>query len=1051
MGFKIYNASAGSGKTFTLTIEYLKILLKATNDNGYRNILAITFTNAAVKEMKERILSTLIAFTYDTIPDKYSNYYYKIEEDLKQENLHIDIKAKAKKIVKTLIHDYAAFDIMTIDKFTLKIIKTFSKELNIPSQFEIVLETKLLLKEAVDKVISLAGENKILTDLLIDFAKYKADENKSWNIENDIYTISEVILKDEFFDKIIQLQNSEIEDFIESKEKLNNRVESVVQNIQQISSIIFNDFESHQLSKDDFPYGTFYNQIISLKQINLSDTLKEIKDPKAKKGSKNESIINNFIPVWTPYLEEININIPKLAVYRLILKEIIPSSLISSVIKEFKNLLYEKEILSISDFNKLIKEEIKDEPAPFIYERLGDKYHHFFIDEFQDTSVLQWENLIPLIDNSLVSLENNVPGSLMLVGDPKQAIYRFRGGKAEQFIELANKNIQPFSIVQEPQFLDTNYRSYSNIIEFNNQFFNFISNRFKKENYTEIYKNSSQKINSKEGGFVTIKFIENIKNNDFSDFNLEEDDDDLNIIKPNDLLQLQETHNRIQKCIEKGYRYQDITLLVRNKDKSFLLANYLNERGIKILSSESLLIKNSIDVQFIIHFLLFIDNNSNLEAKAKVLYYIGKNTFQLNEIHSFIADCINKDLIEIQEIFKQYNCHFNLLNSRKKSIYDLVEYICYHFLSEKTTTSYIQYFLDIILEIDSKAQSSIADFIEHWNTIGSDKKIPASEGEDAVKLMTIHKSKGLEFPVVIFPFADYQIKSRYAKIWFELEEENITIPQLYLNRTSTLENYSDKSNQIYNDDLEEELLEVVNILYVALTRAEKELHIITSIEYTQKGLSTSERIRNYFIEFVKFKKPDFNFQDYFEFGLDAKHNFLSKENNTLLIENVKEKLEFDSIKIARKNALMWGTEQQNAITFGNIIHQLMSYINTKEDVNSAINKGVLEGIISIDNKELFQNTINQIIFNEDLVDFFKPNRMYYLENTIITQNNNNAIPDRIEIENNKVFLLDYKTGEELPKHKKQVNEYCQLLENMNYEISKKTLVYIGEIIKVIHL
>ncbi len=1048
MGFKIYNASAGSGKTFNLTIEYLKILFKSFDENTYRRILAITFTNAAVKEMKERILKTLIAFTKNPIPDKYFPYYSKLESELQNDKFHIDIVAKSKKIVKTLIHDYAAFDIMTIDKFTLKIIRTFENDLKLPHQFDVTLDTDTLLKEAIDRVIMYAGEDDQLTDVLINFAKTKSDESKSWKIENDIYEIAKVILNDSFFEKINGLIRFEVADFINSKDQIVNKIALIKSKIQQLARQIFNELEVNNFTESDFPRGTFYNEIQRIANLNFDDFDDfKISNVKLNKSSKNQVLFESFETKWQDIVIELQTLFSRVKVFRLLLKEIIPLSLINSVFTEYKEVLKEQNLLSLSDFNKIINQEIKNEPAPFIYERLGEKYRHFFIDEFQDTSVLQWENLIPLIGNSLVSMEGNVPGSLMLVGDPKQAIYRFRGGKAEQFIKLSNQE-NVFPIEQEIIHLNTNYRSYENIILFNNDFFKFISHLFTNENYRKIYEvDSFQYANDNKGGYVTIKFV------DLN--NIEEVDDDFDeSIKPSDQMVLNELYNRIQECLKQNYSYSDIAILVRRTKKSYQIAKFLNEKGIKVLSSDSLLIKNSTEVQFLIHFLNFIDNYENKDAKSNVLYYIGKNVIYSESIHSFLNHYTHATIDDFQKLLDTSNISFKFSESRKKSIYDLVEYICFYFLKEKTTTSYVQHFIDLILEYDIKSQATISDFLEYWDKIGSEKKIPASLGEDAIQLMTIHKSKGLEFPIVIFPFADYESNNnRFAKMWVDVSDQEIHLPELYLKRDKSFENYSDDFENDYKNDLEEDLLEIINLLYVVLTRAKNELHIITSAQFVNNGgFSTAQKIRKYFYDYVISKNSDFKIEDYYEFGSKTlKKDIQDHTNSIQLIENVSQRMNFEAIKIAKNEALMWATNQQEAIEFGNIIHKTMAYINHKTDLDEAVNRAVFNGIIVFDMLDIIKDHVYSILNHPELIDFFQPNRIIYNETTIISNNKKNSIPDRVEIDGVNAYILDYKTGVASKKHEDQVNEYAEILSEMGYNVIKKTLIYISKNLKVINL
>ncbi len=1048
MAFQLYNASAGSGKTYTLTKEYLKILLVAPANDAYKKILAITFTNKAVEEMKSRIVESLIAFTEEEVSEKTLDFMQEIATEIKMD-VH-SIQLKARKILKNLIHNYAAFDISTIDKFTHRIIRTFTHDLNLPTNFDVTLDTDELLKNAIDVVVAKAGEDEQLTNILINFAKNKTDDDKSWDVTLDLYEVSKLILNEEHFFNFGKLSDKSVDDFSKIAEKIKQKAESNKLKIKENSKKILDDFTTNNLTKDDFDRGTFYNHIVNLFHEKATDydfvNDREITVPKK---SNNLEVVESFSASWKQKLTIIYSAQNENALFDLIIKNMIPLSLINVIYKEYKQLQEDQNVLSISDFNTIIHNEIKDQPAPFIYERLGDRYRHYFIDEFQDTSQLQWENFVPLIDNALASEDlDGTKGSLMIVGDPKQSIYRWRGGKAEQFIDLSNDE-NPFSNKDKRvKNLPKNYRSYSEVVDFNNNFFQFLSNEFTNEAYQKLYQETTnQEVNAKIGGFVSVSFL-----NDNIEINDEIADDDT--ITDKDKQYLSKTLEIIQNSIANGFEYSDIVLLTRKTRNGVLLANFLTENKIPIISSETLLIQNASEVKFIINFLEYLDSANNQESKINWLYFVAKEKVSKQEIHQFITE--TKDLSEtnLEKYLADFNCAISFENCRKKSLYEAVENIVHVFLKEKTTISYVQYFLDLVLERNVKYQTSIADFLEYWKKTGFQKSIPSPEGEKAIRIMTIHKSKGLEFPVVIYPFADDLLKSPHPdKVWVPLDDETIDLPQALVNQNKALEKYNDATNEIYQTKSQEEILDTINVLYVALTRAEEQLHIISSYKMTSKGeISTSKTLATYFINFLQ-QKANFSIeQKEYVFGNSERKSqpkLFSK--NKAEIHAVANALDFSSIKIAKKEALMWGTLQQDAIEFGNILHQILSYIITKNDLQFALTKSLEEGLIQLSQKTIFEEKINQIINHPELEDFFNPNYTVFTEHNIISPNEMNLKPDRLVINNNEAFLIDYKTGSPEEKHKNQIENYVRVIEKMNVKVSKKVLLYIGEELKIIHL
>ena len=1044
--FSIYDASAGSGKTFTLVKEYLKIILTSSKEDAYKNILAITFTNKAVGEMKSRIVENLFQFTLEEIDSKSLEMIQVIS---KETNLSLlDIRNKSKRIIKNIIHNYASFDILTIDKFTHKVIRAFAHDLNLPSTFEVTMETESLLQEAVESIISKAGEDEILTKLLIDFTMEKTDDDKSWDIARDFVETSKLLTNENNRNEIIHFKNKSVSEFVALKSKLIEESKTLEKECVELSKKAILLIERNNLNVKSFSRGVVFNYFIKISNgdflINLKtfDYLEEGNRyaktiPTSEKDSVDEIASDLIIE-----LTEIHKKLEKYLLYKAFLKNITPLSLLNTVSQELEKIQEEQNMLSIAEFNAIIHNEIQNQPAPFIYERMGERFKHFFIDEFQDTSEMQWENLIPLIDNALSSEDlTGERGSLMLVGDPKQSIYRWRGGKAEQFIELS-KAKNPFNNPDKSVFsLDTNFRSYSEIITFNNNFFNYLSESFENEDYKDLYANHShQKENAKKGGYVSLSFIPKTEKS-------EEEDE---LTKTDLFLEL--TFETIKKVTQNGFEYRDIVILTRKRKAGIDVANFLTEQNIPIVSSETLMIEKASEVQLIFHVLKFLKNGNDKEAKANFLQYISKKVQKELPKHDFIEKGMSLlTELELEKWLQTFDITISFQNIRRKSLYEAVEIIISKFIKLEKTNAYVQYFLDIVLEKEIKNQFGISDFIDFWTDKASKFSIPSPEGNNAIRIMTIHKSKGLEFPVVIFPFAEESYSSgKKDAIWLDTDDENLNLPKILIDSNSSVENLGEKAVEIYHKKKQEELLDNINILYVALTRAEEQLYIISSMNMTSKGEVASNNMSSFFISYL-ISNADFNASKFhYEFGNVKKISNESKKLKKLnLIPLINTSLQPETIKIAQREALMWGTKQQDSIEYGNIIHEILSLINYKEDISLAITKAIENGLITKNDKNKVLVTIQSIINHPDLQLHFSSENKILNEQTIIQKEGKTLIPDRISINNqNQIFLLDYKTGVFLTKHVKQLETYENALQKMNFEVVKKTLVYIGEQIEI---
>ena len=1000
--------------------------------------------------MKRRILQNLYEFSKEKTHLNSEDLLIDISQETKLQI--VEIKQKARQIVKHLLHNYASFDILTIDKFTHKVIRAFAHDLNLPSSFEVTLDTDSLLAEAIDAIISKAGEEPTITNLLLDFTIEKTDDDKSWDITKEMLDTSKLIYSENNRKEVIQLKVKTIKDFVDLKQNLKRLKHSLEERNKILGKLSLDIIISKGIDIKSFSRGTFPNHLISISAGNYKSTNKKFfqkEDVQINKAAKDRDLIEINIPQILDKLTEVYSNFEKIDFYNAFLKNITPLSLLNTVANELTRIQKEQNILSIGEFNALIYDEIQNQPAPFIYEKLGEKYHHFFIDEFQDTSEMQWKNLIPLIDNALSSqFQSGEKGSLMIVGDPKQSIYRWRGGKAEQFIALS-KDESPFNNPDKKIFhLSTNYRSYSEIIDFNNDFFKFLSREFADEDYKDLYLNHShQFFNKRIGGHVDLTFL-NSKIEDDSSFNIEEDSGKNEVY-------CKVTFQKIQEIVAKGYNFSDIAILTRKRDQGIQLANFLSSMNVPLISSETLLIRNSTEVQFVINVLKYLKNQNDKEAKALLLLYLATNNFKIDVAHDFVSSGL--------KLFKEYEFEAWLMkfdvsirfdDLRKKSLYESTEKIISLFISNQSSYSHLHYFLDVVLERDYHKQAGISDFLVFWEENSSKYSIPSPDGSNSVKILTIHKSKGLEFPVVIFPFADEDYdKKPKDKIWVDTNEEEFGLNKALVDNTKAVENFGNEGQFIYTKVKQEELLDNINILYVALTRAEEQLYIISSFIQPRKDGEYPNNMASFFIKYLKERNVFDQERLQYKFGPLEKLSAVTTPNsNTNTLVSVSRKFDPSRIRISQKESMFWGTYQKEALEYGNLIHEILSKVIRKTDVADAVAAAFESGLINLIQKEIVFNTISEIVHHADLEPYFSAENVVYNEQLILQKSTNMIIPDRIVMKpNNEVLLLDYKTGKYEEKHKFQLENYKDVLEKMNLKVISKVLVYIGEEIKLIQL
>lgn len=1031
--YQIYSASAGSGKTYTLTKAYLKIILANTSSANYREILAITFTNKAVNEMKERILGSLHEFGKIPLPEKAKPMFNALAKDL---NISAEaLQLRAKKSLKEILHNYAFFDVSTIDKFTYRLIRTFARDLKLPQNFEVILDTSLLLNEAVARLVNKAGTNQELTKVLIDFALEKADDDKSWDVSLDIFEMGkELIFQEKHEEHLAHMITKTYADFEVLKKDLREKIKDVENNIKSAAKNNLQLIAENGLEFTDFKATWFPKFMVDVEALKATINF----DAGWKQDFQNTPLYNKTLAedkkatidrLHATFNVQFN-TIKDAFYYTQFLKNgyknIVPLTVLNALQKEVKTLELERDEIPIATFNAIISKEIKDQPVPFIYERLGEKYKHYFIDEFQDTSELQWTNLIPLIGNALESTdEKGNLGSLLLVGDAKQAIYRWRGGKAEQFLDLVTETENAFVAPPTIENLPANYRSYEEVIKFNNDFFTTTSTNLNNTTYSTLFKEGNQqKFNHKKGGLVQLNFIE-------------ENDE-----KHNNELYCAEVLNTIHSLLEKNYPLSDICILIRDKKNGILLANFLSEHNIPIVSSETLLLKNSEKVNFLIYLLNYSLNPEDLEAAYSILYFLKKDA---DDLHSAIHTHLNNLEKYLESAFG-----FSLAKFRTLSVFDGFQQAIKAFNLAEDDNAYITYLLDEVIDVEYKKGSSAALFLDYWDKKKEGLSISTPQQMNAVQIMTIHKSKGLEFPIVIFPFANSHIyKDIKPKMWLPVPEENFNgFKELLINKNKEVIHYSEYAEHLYNIEQEQLELDAFNVLYVALTRAVKSLYIISEKKFDSKSKKpNTDYYSGLFIQYLIDKGLWSDQQSIYDFGILPEPAIaLVKKNEQKSISFQYTYKERASFRILIKSGMLWDTDMETAISKGNTTHIILSFIHTADDIDPCFEKLITKGELNSAEAKPLKEKIHAIIQHPELQEFFKSDKIIKNEASIIDKNGIILRPDRLVFEGNSATIIDYKTGKRNIAYKDQIDSYAFALKAMNYQIKNKIIVYINDAI-----
>jgi ATP-dependent exoDNAse (exonuclease V) beta subunit len=1022
----IFNASAGSGKTFTLVETYLLLILKE-DIQTFSKIIAMTFTNKAALEMKIRIIETLDKLSY---PEKHEEESIKYAEKLGEKSglTKEDVALKCKKILFKILHNYEDFFVLTIDKFNLRLIRSFSRDLDLPNDFEVVLNEADIIEQVVDTMLNDLGKqtSKDLTNLVFEYAKQNLEDGEKWNFRNQLITFGNILNKEkdqELIEKLLRIDFSK-ETYKLLKHELSILKDAFIGKCKET----YNLYTSLNLDSKNLPQGS--NMSKAIERLNsYKDVDDTIFSPTIRKNFEDETPSNKAFP------EQLKASLRLLDAYHKSIRE--NYFLKKTYIKNFFNMALlqhmavaidrikkEEQLLRISEFNKLISKLVRNESAPFIYERLGTRFKHFLLDEFQDTSRLQWLNMVPLIRESISSNNKN-----LIVGDPKQSIYRFKNGLAEQFVALPkiynpenSADIQEFSDYFEKMGksvpLTGNWRSALEIVAFNNRFFKEIKAKL-SESQGEFYDSIHQTPEKNHKGFVKIQ-SQKVKKVELENT-------------------IEKIVSQIEECLSDGFEPADICILGETNKKTSQWAIALNQKGYKIVSNDSMLVHSDLCVRLALSYLkrrLNPSSKHEIKRFAEIFFRLNKQNDILNYRSYFTSNkkADGSEYSEFNEIaflnehFKSRDAFFTYY----ETLYNLV--IAFYSMMgwEELDNPYLHHFADFVHEFEIKKGPDLKELIEYYNEQKGKLAIQIPESKDAIKMMTVHKSKGLEFPVVILPDVDYdtEIKSR-AK--FLVESDDYVI-YTTLKKESPIASIKDQQNK----ESSQVFLDKLNLCYVAFTRAEKRLYITNHFSKSRLGSIIHETFKNFENSIIGEDEAVL-----IECGerVPFADEYENKTAEFFIPKKLGSKLWFPDIAIKEQNSLAENEELTKDRRYGNQFHLAVSSINKTDEIDSILIDLNLRGEIETDFYEPIKEQITQMFESDYYLKIIDGAVTILSEQEIIVDDKTTIRPDKIVIKTDEIAIVDFKTG--LPKEndKKQVNTYMKALQEMGYSNVRGHLYY----------
>lgn len=1053
----IYKASAGSGKTFALTLEYFRIIFQMPLE--YKNVLAVTFTNKATEEMKSRIINELHNLA-EGVPSDYGRI---LQKELGLDNKQL--KNKASLLRTLLLHDYGRISVTTIDRFFQRIIKAFTRELGIFPGYNVELDSDFVLMKAVDKLMQTVKEHPELKNWIRELMNNSVEGGKSWSIKSKIADLGAELFRENYmlFNKHVLDKFSDKHFLKAYRDFLAEVIDTYESSLSSIATSALEVIRGDGLELADFKSGKsgcaswFYKLAAGNFGAPTATVRKGAEEPDSwvTQKSVHKARIEGIRPQLMQYLQEaLKVYDTQNSHYLSALQlsgNLYQLGILNDLYREVRAYCNEKGVMLLSDTTHVLNLLIANNDTSFLFEKCGNYYKHLMIDEFQDTSAMQWKNFCPLVANSLAE-----GSKTMIVGDVKQSIYRWRNGEwgllakgvEEQFKTWGVNNI----------VLGDNWRSAHEVVEFNNDFFEVATHVL-----TDLYIKDAGEGDSRVGiigeAYRDLRQTPRKKKNGYIDicFGPEKKEEEGNRIIMDGIVDI------IQDIRNRGGRLKEIVILVRGGKEGAFVADYLitynktTAAPIHFISNDSLYVWSSPCVQFIVSVLRYMAEPYDMVIRATMLY--SYHTFIDGDSSDPSLDTLFQHVAE-EDSFILSGMDFNFENASASSysLYEAIETIidAFSLKTKEEEVPYLIAFQDIIYEYEANNSNSITLFLEWWEKEQNKRVLSTSEEVDAVRILTIHKSKGLEFEYVLLPFCSWELDSvrPVRRIWCSNNEQGFNaLDYAPLNYSSKLadtifrEDYFDEHLKAYIDSL--------NLLYVALTRAKTELYLRPFTPKKNKDGSISVSDIGAFV---------YQVLEEMDAGLDQTGQVRIGEKRSL--EKGKESanpsfsLEHYPVwepgeRISVKYLFRDYTEPQeaglSAIDEGKLLHEIFKSIRYVDEVEQAVGKAYLGGLIKRDEKEKYVAKISTFLGVPQASEWFAPSCKVMNERDILFPGGAKARPDRVVEREGKIYVVDYKFGQsEENKYLKQVRYYCKALRDMGHPRVEGYIWYVklGKIVQI---
>ncbi|MBL0044748.1 MAG: UvrD-helicase domain-containing protein [Flavobacteriales bacterium] len=1026
---RVLRSSAGSGKTHALVKHYLTLALKTGDPSAYGRILALTFTNKAAGEMRERILDYLDGLA---LGGDLSVQLIDVQEAVMQETTSTgdEVQRRSAKTLSHMLHHWPQFAVSTIDAFTRRVVMPFARDLRLDSELRMTTEEQYYRDQAVERLLEEAGTDTALTELLTAICEDLQEQERDWRVDKPLRELTSQLSKEQAVAHLQKLRGFDHAYFITLQKRLRGETAAFREKIRDLGRNALAAIGTEGIASDDLASGKngvigFFRKLRGFTNwIDVSKSAIKARDTDKWASAKATPAVRKAIDRVAPILHDTvsavedarkTGDLQRHAIACAVLQDLLPSAALHLLDDQLELIKREDGIAFFSDLVKKVATIVQEEPAPFLYERLGEKYDHFLIDEFQDTSMLQWHALLPLITNALSGT-----GSALLVGDAKQAIYRWRNGEARQFVmlpELFGKEIMATGEEHESILLRSNtaiepltknYRSALTIIDFNNALFDVLQNSL-PEDHQAVYANQTQSDPRGLNGYIQLQCFAALDKSD------EEDEDDAPAAPAF-------AASAVAESLEDGFMRGDIVVLVRTRSQGRAIAEYLVAQGHQVVSPDGLSLGSDIAVRAVMALLTWLHRPDDATS-VKAVQYMALLRSTDPKTDPFTLEKPQTVLIEWARDHPRVTTRLPLL----ASLHAIAAALDLDPAADAFTLGLLN---EAHVFAQEHGDAPIA-FLVHWKRIADKRAVGGTANDNAIRVMTVHASKGLQFPVVIVPWADMKTKGPRDRVWIDPRAVVKDLPAALIRPGKSLDELGIHEVATENDLVK---LDLLDLLYVAFTRPETRLY--AGIDGTAKS-DIAEQLREHF-QLSPGVSREFGKRE----AAPARKRSTASKTHTLspTAPHAHAKL---AIRIDAPDS--WDPADPDPFrSHGRALHAVLARVRTIDDLPDAIAAEADVWGVNADNRVLLDQQLSRLLSQPELAPFFGAGIGVRTETSIIDANGHEVRPDRICSDASGTRVLDIKTGAAAEKHADQVRGYARLLQQLGEPNVSAYLLYVRD-------